>query len=72
MFNKITQKNVVGLSTRGRQNRTVAPKICIIAYNFSALTNLSEMIPIRAGINIAEIPMVENMAPNSAPDHCLF
>ena len=38
----------------GKVNRAQAPKICIIPYNFSALMYLSAIIPVSAGINIAE------------------
>lgn len=72
MFKSITQKKVVGLSTKGRQKRTTDARICKPPYSFSAFMNRSEMIPVIAGINIDEIPIVEKITPNSAPDHCLF
>src|SRR5215217_8514399 len=72
MFSKITQKKTLGSVTKGRQKSTTAPHKCITPYNFSAFTYLSAIIPVMVGIKMAEIPIVEKIAPNCAPDHPLF
>jgi hypothetical protein len=46
--------------------------MCRIPYNFSALINRSDRIPAMAGMKRAEIPMVENILPNSSGPHPLF
>jgi hypothetical protein len=72
MLSNITQKNTVGFVTIGTQNSTIDPKICNAPYSFSACIHLSDIMPAIAGINIDEMPMVEKIAPNCAPDQPLF
>jgi hypothetical protein len=40
-------------------------------YNFSALTHLSAIIPVSAGIKSEDKPRVEKIIPKSEPDHFL-
>ncbi len=66
-----TQKNEPGLLTSGIKKRIAAPIRWHNPNNRSAFIHLSAIMPVIVGINIAEIPIVEKIAPNSAPPHCL-
>lgn len=72
MFTSITQNMVDGSLTKGTQNRMAAAMMWKIPYKRSAFIQRSARIPAMAGINREAIPMVEKIAPNSVPDHCLF
>ena len=62
---------VVGSFTIGSAKRVMAPKMWHMPYSFSALMNLSAIIPNNAGIKSDAIPIVENSAPNLEPVHSL-
>ena len=72
MVARISQKNWLGSFAIGSMHSSTPPRMCSAPYSFSALIQRSATMPISEGMNRAEMPMVEKIAPKLVPDQPRF